>query len=87
MFRPFLLCVALTLLAAVSAAARVKLPAIPHVVAGNRADRMLAVPIEASVRGKLKKHVDPTVGHRNHVHVGMTTAGALARTSFWRAHR
>jgi hypothetical protein len=35
-------------------------------------------------RGNLKKHVDPTVGHRNHVHVGMTKAGALARTSFWR---
>jgi hypothetical protein len=38
-------------------------------------------------RDKLKKHVDPTVAHRNHVHVGMTKAGALARTSFWRAHR
>ena len=35
-------------------------------------------------RGKLKKHVDPTVGHRNHVHIGMTKAGAAARTSFWR---
>jgi hypothetical protein len=34
--------------------------------------------------GKLKKHVDPTVGHRNHVHIGMTKAGAAARTSFWR---
>src|SRR3954447_13902041 len=33
-------------------------------------------------RGKLKKHVDPTVGHRNHVHIGLTKAGALARTSF-----
>ena len=38
-------------------------------------------------RGKLKKHVDPTVGHRNHVHVGMTKAGAAARTSFWRGHQ
>jgi hypothetical protein len=35
-------------------------------------------------RGNLKRHVDPTVGHRNHVHVGMTKAGAAARTSFWR---
>jgi hypothetical protein len=35
----------------------------------------------------LKKHVDPTVAHRNHVHVGMTKAGALARTSFWSGHR
>jgi hypothetical protein len=36
------------------------------------------------MRGKLKKHVDPTIGHRNHVHIGMTKAGAAARTSFWR---
>ena len=38
-------------------------------------------------RGKLKKHVDPTIGHRNHVHIGMTKAGAAARTSFWRGQR
>ena len=38
-------------------------------------------------RGKLRKHVDPTVGHRNHVHIGMTKAGAAARTSFWRGRR
>jgi hypothetical protein len=35
-------------------------------------------------RGKLRKHVDPTVAHRNHVHIGMTKAGAKGRTSFWR---
>jgi hypothetical protein len=33
--------------------------------------------------GKLKQHVDPTIGHRNHIHIGMTKAGAQARTSFW----
>ena len=35
-------------------------------------------------RGKLKrKHVDKTVAHRDHVHIGMTKRGAAARTSFW----
>jgi hypothetical protein len=34
--------------------------------------------------GKLRKHVDPTVGHRNHVHIGMSKRGAMRRTSFWR---
>jgi hypothetical protein len=38
-------------------------------------------------RGKLRRHVDPTIGHRNHVHLGMTKAGAAARTSFWRGRR
>ena len=34
--------------------------------------------------GKLRKHVDKTVAHRDHIHIGMTKAGANARTSFWR---
>ena len=34
--------------------------------------------------GRLRKRVDPTVAHRNHVHFGLTKAGAAARTSFWR---
>src|SRR3954469_4877518 len=37
-----------------------------------------------SKRGKLRKHVDPTVGHRNHIHFGMNKRGAAARTTFWR---
>ena len=37
--------------------------------------------------GKPVKHMDPTVGHRNHIHFGMTKAGAAARTSFWRPKR
>jgi hypothetical protein len=37
-------------------------------------------------RGKPKKNVDPTVAHRDHVHIGMTKAGAAGRTSFWRRH-
>jgi len=35
-------------------------------------------------RGKLRKRVNVTVAHRDHVHIGMTKAGARARTSFWR---
>jgi hypothetical protein len=37
-------------------------------------------------RGKPRKHVDTTVAHRDHVHIGMTKAGARAQTSFWRRH-
>ena len=33
--------------------------------------------------GTRRKHVDPTVGHRNHIHIGLTKAGAARRTSFW----
>jgi hypothetical protein len=37
-------------------------------------------------RGKLRKNVNKTVAHRDHVHIGMTKAGAAAKTSFWRRH-
>jgi hypothetical protein len=37
-------------------------------------------------RGKPRKRVDTTVAHRDHVHIGMTKAGAKAQTSFWRRH-
>jgi hypothetical protein len=37
-------------------------------------------------RGKLREHVDPTVAHRDHIHIGMTRAGAAGKTSFWRGH-
>ena len=37
-------------------------------------------------RGKEIKGIDPTVAHRDHVHIGMTRAGAAAKTSFWRGH-
>ncbi len=39
-----------------------------------------------SKRGKLRRNVNPTVGHRDHIHLGMTRAGARAKTSFWRRH-
>ena len=37
-------------------------------------------------RGREIKGVDKTVAHRDHVHIGMTRAGAAAKTSFWRRH-
>ena len=37
-------------------------------------------------RGKEIKGVNPTVAHRDHVHIGMTRAGAAGKTSFWRGH-
>jgi hypothetical protein len=37
-------------------------------------------------RGQPRKHVDTTVAHRDHVHIGMTKAGAKGQTSFWRRH-
>jgi len=29
--------------------------------------------------------VDPTAGHLDHIHIGITVAGSYARTTFWRA--
>ena len=34
-------------------------------------------------RGRLKRKVNKTIAHRDHVHIGMTKRGAAARTSFW----
>jgi hypothetical protein len=34
-------------------------------------------------RDKPRRKVDPTVAHRDHLHIGMTKDGAMARTSFW----
>ena len=34
--------------------------------------------------GDLRRRVDPTLAHRNHIHVGLSFAGAAMRTSFWR---
>jgi hypothetical protein len=33
--------------------------------------------------GKPRKHVDVTLAHRDHIHFGLTKAGAMAQTSFW----
>jgi hypothetical protein len=35
--------------------------------------------------GRRRRHVDPTVGHLNHLHIGMSKVGAAKRTSFWTA--
>jgi hypothetical protein len=37
-------------------------------------------------RGKKRRGVDRTTAHKDHVHIGMTKAGAKARTSFWTGH-
>jgi hypothetical protein len=34
--------------------------------------------------GKRKKHIDPTAGHMDHVHIGFSHKGARGQTSFWR---
>ena len=36
-----------------------------------------------SKRGKLRRKVNKTVAHRDHLHIGLTKAGAAKRTSFW----
>jgi hypothetical protein len=33
--------------------------------------------------GDVRRHVDPTTAHRDHLHIGMSKAGAARRTSFW----
>jgi hypothetical protein len=35
--------------------------------------------------GKLRKKVNKTIAHRDHIHIGMTRPGAKAQTSFWTA--
>ena len=35
-------------------------------------------------RGKRKRHLDETLAHRNHVHLGLNLPGARMQTSFWR---
>jgi hypothetical protein len=34
--------------------------------------------------GELRRRVDPTLAHRNHIHFGLSFAGAAKKTSFWR---
>jgi hypothetical protein len=33
--------------------------------------------------GKARKHVNVTLAHRDHIHFGLSKAGAMAKTSFW----
>src|SRR4051794_41456189 len=39
-----------------------------------------------NAKGQRKQHVDPTIGHLNHLHIGMSKAGTAKRTSFWTAN-
>ncbi|MDA0178728.1 hypothetical protein OJ997_00350 [Solirubrobacter phytolaccae] len=36
-----------------------------------------------SKKGKLKRKVNKTIAHRDHLHIGMTKRGAAKKTSFW----
>jgi hypothetical protein len=88
--------VLLALLATAAALAIIRLPAVLTQVAHNSAERLIAQPIEDSVYdpathfdcvywGAGMTHVDPTMGHINHLHIGLTKAAAARRTSFWSA--
>jgi hypothetical protein len=35
-------------------------------------------------RGRPKKRMNVTIAHRDHIHFGLTKAGARGKTSFWR---
>jgi hypothetical protein len=37
----------------------------------------------ASLHAENRKHVDTTSAHRDHIHIGMSKAGARGLTSFW----
>jgi hypothetical protein len=36
-----------------------------------------------SKRGKLRRKVNKTIAHRDHLHIGLTKRGAAKKTSFW----
>ena len=36
-----------------------------------------------SKRGRVRRHVNKTIAHRDHLHIGLTKAGAAKKTSFW----
>lgn len=35
-------------------------------------------------KGKRRRNVNPTLAHRDHVHIGLSRPGSRMRTSFWR---
>lgn len=37
--------------------------------------------------GQVRRHINPTVAHRDHLHIGLTKEGAMGRSSFWAASR
>ena len=44
-------------------------------------------PVCYNRHGVRRRHVDETLAHRNHVHIGLNRRGAAMRTSFWAARR
>ena len=38
-----------------------------------------------SKRGKRRRHVNPTIAHVDHIHIGLNKMGAAKLTSFWRS--
>lgn len=34
--------------------------------------------------GDVRRHVNRTIAHRDHIHIGLTKPGAAAKTTFWR---
>jgi hypothetical protein len=36
-------------------------------------------------QGNPRTHVDPTIAHMDHMHLGLTKPGAAAQTTSWRA--
>lgn len=48
------------------------------------ADRMGEYSLCFDRKGRPRKKVDRTLAHRDHVHIGLSRAGARMRTSFWR---
>ena len=48
------------------------------------AERMGDYSLCLTKRGKPRRHVNATLAHRDHVHIGLSRRGARMRTSFWR---
>ncbi len=48
------------------------------------ADRPLRYSPCYSRRGKPRRHVNATIAHRDHIHIGLNKMGAAKLTSFWR---
>lgn len=49
------------------------------------ADRALRYSACYSKRGQRRRHVDPTIAHFDHIHIGLNKMGAARLTSFWRS--
>ena len=54
-------------------------------VLGDRDDEFQPYSVCYKRNGKKRKRFDRTAAHQDHIHIGMTKAGAKGRTSFWTA--